>query len=595
MPYIEPPEETGEEHGDRRSFLKKAGFLGITGAVTSIAGCSGGNNNSEETTTESGGGGGGDSTTTDSNAGSGAEAGEKIPTLTVTGYPPSNKNIHDTLNLIVEHCNELGFDLKYQGMNRERQLTKVYFEQNYQISSLGYTGRPNRLDPHMLLYKNYHSSQTDKGNYNWTNFENDEIDKLLDKQAGILDREKRVDVVKEIQAKLMEMPAGEMPIEHDQLVNVTNTADFEGFVEVAGLGLKNIWTWTGVAPKGSKTTLTAAFPLEIPHITPLQANEANLITNRMVHDRLLRVSPEGLPEPWIAKELQVSDDNTTITLPLKENFEFHDGEKLTADDVKFTYDYLKEYNNPFFSSAVSSIEKVTKDNDYQVTFQLKNPFAPFLMLALARVHILPQHIWKHVPDEVGVEKPFQWAPTQSDYGLIGSGPFEFVEWRKGEGIMLKANKDHPVRPPKVDKVFLRSVPNPSAMLQGAKNKDIDFVIRASAIQTDALEKGVQENDHLKMTRTNSVGYDEWSMNTTVKPLDDPAVRGAMSAVIPKNVIAKEIWNDYAIPAHSPTSPVLEFWHNSDVKKWPEEGMDGAKQILQDAGYQVKDDGIYMPE
>ncbi|MDX1747001.1 MAG: ABC transporter substrate-binding protein, partial [Halobacteriales archaeon] len=329
-------------------------------------------------------------------------------------------------------------------------------------------------------------------------------------------------------------------------------------------------------------------------ITPLQANESNLITQRMTHDRLMRVSPEGLPEPWLATDLEISEDQTSLTMPLRDDVEFHDGTKFIADDVKFTFDYLKEYKNPFFSSAVAPIEETVVEDDYRVTVNLTEPFAPIKMLTLARVHMLPQHVWEDIPESVGVEKPFQYAPTESETGLVGSGPFKFVEWRKGEGIMLEANKDHPVAPPKVDRVFLRSVPNPSAMLTGAQNKDIDFIIRASSIQTDALEKAIADNDHLEMVRTNSVGYDEWSMNTTKKPLDDPAIRGAMSAMIPKDVIATEIWNDYAIPAHSPTSPVLEFWHNADVKKWPEEGREGAIRILEEAGYVIKDDGIYYP-
>lgn len=592
MPYVNEPDEPDESNDtddNRRSFLQKAGLLGVTGTLASIAGCSGSEKPQTDAESPS------ESQVEDADgAEEDAQQGQKVPQLTVTGYPPSNKNIHGTLTLITERVNELGFDVQYQGMNRERQLSKVYFEQDYDISSLGYTGRPHRLDPHMLLYKNYHSSQTDQGNYNWTNFQNEEIDNLLDEQSRLFNRDERQQVVKEVQAKIMEMPAGEMPIQHDQLVNVTNTADFEGFVEVAGLGLKNIWTWTGVEPTGDKTTLTAAFPMEIPHITPLQANESNLITQRMTHDRLMRINPEGLPEPWLAKEVQVSDDNTQLTIPLKEGFTFHDGEPVTADDVKFTFDFLKQYENPFFSSAVQPISEVTKDNDYQVTITLGEAFAPVEMLTLSRVHMLPQHIWQDIPDSVGVEKPFQWSPTESDTGLVGSGPFQFVEWRKGEGILLEANNDHPVAAPNVEEVFLRSVPNPSAMLTGAKNRDIDFVIRASAIQTDALEQVINGNDHLQMTRTNSVGYDEWSMNTTQTPLDDPAVRGAMSAVIPKNIIAKEIWNDYAIPAHSPTSPVLEFWHNENVKKWPEEGMEGARQLLQDAGYTINNDGIYMP-
>jgi peptide/nickel transport system substrate-binding protein len=567
--YIEPPDDERATTDDRRGFLRTAGALASAGIASSLAGCAGG-------------GGGGD-------------RGEQLPTLTVTGYPPSNKNVHGTLQLIVEACNDAGFDLEYEGMNRERQLSKTYFEQNYDITSLGYTGRPNRLDPHMLMYKNYHSSQTDNGNYNWTNFQNEAVDEALDEQARILDREERQTAVKEAQEVIMETPGGEIPIEHDALVNVYNSAQWEGFVEVAGIGLKNIWTWTQVEPKQDKELLTAAFPLEIPHITPLQANESNLITNRLVHDRLLRVSPEGLPEPWVATDFTVSDDNTVIEMPLRDDVSFHDGEQLTADDVVFTYRFLKEYENPFFSSAVKPIETVEKTGEYGVRFTLSEPFAPIFMLAFARVHILPQHIWTNVPEEVGVEKPFQWSPTSSEYGLVGSGPYEFQEWRKGEGILLAPNEEHPVAAPNVGELFLRSVGNPSAMLTGLKNGDIDFAIRASSIETAALEEAVENNDQLTMKITNSVGYDEWSMNTNQEPLDDPAIRGAMASLIPRETIVNEVWNGYAEVAVSPTSPVLDFWHNADVTKWHTMSSDETASMLEEAGYVVGDDAIYYGE
>lgn len=563
--YISSP-DGGDSDGsstDRRSFIKGMGAAASAGLASSLAGCTGGQG-----------------------------SGEPLPTLTVTGYPPSQKNIHETLNLIVDACNELGFDIEYEGMNRERQLSKTYFEQDYEITSLGYTGRPNRLDPHMLMYKNYHSSQRDQGNYNWTNFSDEKADELLDEQARILDRNERQGAVKEAQKYLMDKPGGEMPIEHDALVNAYNSKRWEGFVESAGIGLKNIWTWTQVSPKTDKTDMTAAFPLEIPHITPLQANEANLITNRLVHDRLLRVGPDGLPQPWVAEDWQVSDDNTVVEMSLRDDVNFHDGEQLDADDVVFTYQYLKEWENPFFSSAVSRLESIEKTGNYGVKFTLSEPFAPIFLLAFARVHLLPQHIWKNIPEEADVEKPFQWSPTESEYGLVGSGPYEFDEWRKGEGILLQPNEEHPVAPPNVDSLFLRSVGNPSAMLTGLKNEDIDFVIRASSIETSALEDAVDSNDHIEMVTTDSVGYDEWSMNTVRSPLDDPAIRKAMASVIPKETIVNEVWNGYATKAISPTSPVLDFWHNSNVKDWTEEGQEGATQILEDAGYEVTDDGIY---
>lgn len=567
--YVKRPRQTDESSGsgtERRSFLKGIGAAGLTGLVGSLAGCFGG-------------------------PGAGQE---EVRELEFAGYPPSNTQIHETLTLICDEVRKLGFKINYKGLKRQRQLEKFYYSNsNYDLSSGGYTGRPHRLDPHMLLYKNYHSSQTKDGNYNWTNFQHQEIDQLLDEQAQTLDRNKRQTIIKEIQKKLMDIPPGEMPIEHNSLINVTNTGDFEGFVQVPGLGLKNIWTWTQVKPKSDKTQLTASVDLEIPWITPLWSNEANLITQRLVHDKLARISPEGLPEPWLAKEWQTSDDNTKITVPLKDGFTFHDGEPLTAQDVKFTFDYLIEQEIPFFSSAVDPIESVEVPDDSTVVVNLKEPFAPIFTLTFARVHILPQHIWKNVPDNVDAEQPWKWSPTESEYGLVGSGPFKFGEWRKGEGIIVEANEDHPMATPNIDSMFLRVITTASGATAALKNKEVDFAVRSTA-QASVLEDLANNQDHLTFTETASVGYDEWSMNTARSPLDRASVRGAMSAMIPKETIATEIWDGYAIPAHSPTSPVLEFWYNDDVKKWPEVTEEEAVQMLEDDGFTVTEDTIYYP-
>lgn len=588
--FVKPPrqpDESSEASTNRRKFLKRVSAAGVTGMVTSVAGCG------SDGSGDGGGGGGGDG----SDGGDGTDSGvpddaEEVRELEFAGYPPSNTLIYDTLTLIADEVRKLGFRVNYRALNRERQLEQFYYNnEDYDMASGGYTGRPDRLDPHFLVYNNYHSSQTANGNYNWTNFSTPETDELLDQQASTLDQDERQGIVREAQERLMEIPPGEIPIEHNSLINVTNTEDFEGFVQVPGIGLKNIWTWTQVNPTTDRTRLTASVDLETPWITPLWSNEANLITQRMTHDKLARISQEGLPEPWLAEEWQVSDDDTTITIPIKDGFTFHDGEPLTVQDVKFTFEYLKEHEIPFFASAVNPIESVEAPDDSTLVMNLHEPFAPIFTLTLARVHILPEHIWENIPEEVEEEDPWLWSPTASEYGLVGSGPFQFNEWRQGEGILVDAVDDHPIVTPNVDSVFIREITSASGVTAALRNKDVDFSVRSSA-QPGVLQDLANSEDHLTFTATPSVGYDEWSMNTLQPPFDRASVRGAMSAMIPKETIANEIWDGFAIPAHSPVSPVIDFWYNEDVKKWPEVTQEEAIQMLEDDGFIIEDDTIY---
>lgn len=573
--FIDSPESGGSPDSsnsstDRRSLLRGIGAAGVTGLLSSIAGCSEGPGNQ----------------------------GEKIPTLEVMGYPEANRASFETLTETTDAINSLGFGLNYNPVSRDRQLDVVFYEHDYDISSLGYTGRPERLDPNALPWGNYHSSEIEGGAYNWTGTKYPEIDEALEAQRRVLDPDERQPLVMEMQKVIMEIPGGEMPIEHPHLVNMYNSRKFDGFVAVPGLGMNNYETWTRVEALTNDREMTCSYPLDVPHITPLQANETNMITNRLCHDSLTVVGEDGLPKPWLATDWEISGDNTRIDFTIRDGHEFNDGEPCTAEDVAFTYQYILEWEVPFFHSAVEKVTDVSADGN-TVTFELSEADAPIFNDAFSRIHILPEHIWSQIPDaEDGIDAPFEWSPTESDltapYGLIGSGPYEFGEWRRGEGVRLNVRDSHPVRTPDIDSIFLQTIGSPSALTTALRNQEIDFVISSDA-GPQILDNLAQEVDHLEFVATESVGYDEWAMNTRREPLGRKSVRRAMSAMIPKDLIVNEVWRGYAEVAISPISPALEFWHNPDVEKWHEYGEEDAIQWLEEDGFVVEDDAIYYPQ
>jgi peptide/nickel transport system substrate-binding protein len=577
--YIGKPEKENSQGKDnesdsRRSLLKSIGLAGVAGLMGSTAGCLGEDDDGVE------------------------GAGEELPTLQVMGYPEANRGMFDTMTEIVGEVEKLGFNLEYNPVSRDRQLDLVFYEHDYEISSLGYTGRPERLDPNALPWGNYHSSEIEGGAYNWTGTDSSEIDEALEAQRRVIDPDERQELVHEMQRVIMELPGGEMPIEHPQLVNMYNSRKFEGFVSVPGLGMNNYDNWTSVQAKTDDRVMTCGYPLDVPHITPLQANETNMITNRLCHDSLTVVGSDGLAEPWLAEDWDISEDNTRIEFQIRDGHEFNDGEPCTAEDVVFTYEYILEWEVPFFASAVEKITSVTADGN-TVTFELSEPDAPIFNNAFSRIHILPEHIWSQIPDaEDGIEAPFEWSPTESDltgeYGLVGSGPYEFGEWRRGTGVRLDVRDSHPVATPDIDGIFIQTIESPSALTTALRNEEIDFVIDSDA-DNQVMSDLADEEDHLEFVATESVGYDEWAMNTRVEPLGRESVRRAMSAMIPKERIAEEIWRGYAIPAISPIAPALEFWHNPDVEKWHEYSQEDAEGWLEDDGFVLDGDTIYYPE
>ncbi|ESS03245.1 MAG: bacterial extracellular solute-binding protein, partial [uncultured archaeon A07HR67] len=347
------------------------------------------------------------------------------------------------------------------------------------------------------------------------------------------------------------------------------------------------------------TTLVSSYTIEVGQLTPLAAGEANLISNRITHDKLMRIGPDGLPQPWLAEEYEVSNNGQTITFTLRDDLpQWHDGEQMTAEDIAFTFNYLREWETPFFADAILPLEPdgASVLDDGRVEINLENPFAPVFVLTFSRVHILPEHIWSRVPEETDVEAPYLWNPTNSDItnqGYVGSGAFMFDHWDTSAEIGFVANENH-FAAPNIDEMIIRIITESQAQSNALERGDVDFLIQTGA-NPGVMEETASSTDGLSFEAIRSVGYDELAMNTRRSPFYDAAVRKACSSVIPKETITQEMYNGYAEPAHSPTAPVLEFWHNPDVKKWTEEDDESARAYLTDAGYEIVDGTLYHPE
>jgi len=144
---------------------------------------------------------------------------------------------------------------------------------------------------------------------------------------------------------------------------------------------------------------------------------ADLIFNGVMTPDVETTEPKGeLAESW-----EISEDGLTYTFKLRSGVTFHDGEPLTADDVKFTYDLLMNpaSNSPRTAELTERIDTVEVSDESTVVFKLKNPTAPFLVSNMV-YGIVPEHILKDVD-------PAQLAQHEFSVGTkgvtIGSGPF----------------------------------------------------------------------------------------------------------------------------------------------------------------------------
>jgi len=252
--------------------------------------------------------------------------------------------------------------------------------------------------------------------------------------------------------------------------------------------------------------------------TPASATAAVVLYN--IQECLVKVDRHGKLVPWLAERWHTTD-NRNYTFFLRRGVRFHNGRELRAADVKFVFDRAMnpETKHPYpdYYAAIGDI--IVKD-DYTITFALKSLNANFLLnLARQGSVIYPREAVETLKSEP-----------------IGTGPFRFAEWVRGDRIVLARSPEYHVKGlPKLDKVVFRFIADPNATLAALKAGDVDaslFGLGPEHVQ--ALQKDPRFQVIVGDT-TNDVVL---AMNNSRKPYADVRVRRALTHAIDKQDVLK---------------------------------------------------------
>lgn len=299
------------------------------------------------------------------------------------------------------------------------------------------------------------------------------------------------------------------------------------------------------------------------------------IYNSLVYTDASRTAKPDLADSW-----DVSDDDLTYTFHLNPNARFHDGEPVTSDDVEYTIEVATEYQSQA-GPILQNVERMDKPDEHTIVFHLKEPSAVFLLgLAHQFMGILPKHLYEGSDPR---ESPLNEEP-------VGSGPYKFEEWVKGDHVTLVRNDDYFKEGlPYFDRVILRIIPDAGARTIAFQNGDIDlitgqFVAREQAGDLESVE-GVQIDDS-----HGPPGQELMFFNTLKAPLDDVDVRHAIAMGIDQQSIVDRAF--FGVGAKVSTSHIeadLGVYHDPNVSL-PAYDVDGANALLDDAGYPAGADG-----
>jgi len=367
---------------------------------------------------------------------------------------------------------------------------------------------------------------------------------------------------------------------------------------IAVLSIGGAISWT---QEGEETVKTLVYGTteSIESLNPVLAATVNYTgMSYMVYDGLYTVGPDGKPVPDLAVDVDVSDDGKTYTFKIMKGVKFHDGTPLTAYDGEFTYNYIIEQEYGYMYNYTEPIESVNALDEYILQFKLKERYNRSWLEATTFMQIFfwPKHIWEGITKEEALSE----LPPEK---LIGSGPFQFVEFEPEEVVRLRAY-DHPLYGrPKIDELLIRGfASDPSAVeaLRAGKISMLDYIpyavtptlsqdprISINSVVSTALD-AVIYNSHRS-------AYEEGRKTHPHPALQDPKLRRAMSWTIDKPRLVNLAYAGYALPGNQLLPPAFGEFSNTSLKP---RGFDLAKarELLDEAGYKDTDgDGIRETE
>src|SRR5499433_3860816 len=288
--------------------------------------------------------------------------------------------------------------------------------------------------------------------------------------------------------------------------------------------------------------------------------------NRMMYDNLVRFSTKMQIEPALAESWTQSKDGLVWTFKLRKGVKFHDGTAFDAKAVKYFFDRVLGDEKPFKASLYTPfVQSAQVVDDATIRVTLKMPFAAFL--------------FRLAHSAGGIPSPSAHQKWGKDFALhpSGTGPFKFVEWVKGDRVVVERNEGYWGGRPLLDRVVVRTVKEDAARVLMLESGDADLILNIPPEDIGRLRKDARFSvESIATARALYV-----VINAAKKPFDDVRVRQALNYAVNREAIVKELFQNHAQVVSGIVAPLQNGYaavprYAYDPKK--------AKELLAQAGH-----------
>ncbi|MGQ0614720.1 MAG: ABC transporter substrate-binding protein [Planctomycetaceae bacterium] len=262
-------------------------------------------------------------------------------------------------------------------------------------------------------------------------------------------------------------------------------------------------------------------------------------------DTLVAYEPDRMELlPALAESWEASADGLVWTFRLRDGVQFHDGTACDAAAVVFSFLRQKDAGHPahvgafaYYEDNFKALDRVEAADARTVRFTLAHPYAPFLgNLALFSAAIVSPTAW--ASEGMDAQGKFRYAFGQKP---VGTGPFVFEEWHRGERIVLRANGKHFRGRPHLDRLVFRPIKNPQARLQELEAGGVQGIYNPDLVDVASAAR----DPRLAVLSRPGLNVAYLAMNNTKPPFDKVGVRRAVALAIDKKRILEAAYNGMA--------------------------------------------------